>query len=132
MADLSNYMKGAISDYFFRPGVAAPTRPSSLVMSLWSAVTDADAGTGTELSGNGYARATVTWGAVSLPSGLLASNFTATFPTATADWAAATHYGVHDQLGNLLQSLTALNSPQTVLSGSHAEAAAGALTITLS
>lgn len=129
---MSNYLKQACADYFLRPGASAPVRPISHVMSLWSAITDSDAGTGTELIGNAYARSAVTWGTISLPSGVLATNFMVVFPTATLDWLAATHYGVHDHLGNLLQSLTALSSPITVLSGSHAEATAGALTVTLS
>jgi hypothetical protein len=132
MPDLSNYMKQSVADFFFRPGVAAPARPTSLKMSLWSAVTDADAGTGTELVGNGYLRSLCTFGTVSLPSGLLSTNFVCVFPTATANWVQATHYGIHDHLGNLLQSLVALTTPTTVLAGNHAEASAGALTITLS
>lgn len=135
MAEASNYMKQAIADYFFRPGVAAPLRPTSHVMSLWSAITDSDAGTGTELTvgtAPGYARSTVSFGNVTIPGGLISTNFTVVFPTATADWPAATHYGFHDQAGNLLQSLTALTTPQTVLSGSHAEGTAGVLTVTIS
>lgn len=132
MAEMSNYMKQAIADYFFRPSAGAPLRPTLHLMSLWSAITDSDAGTGTELVGSGYTRAGATWGTISLPGGVIATNFTAVFPTATVNWVTATHYGIHDQGGNLMQSLTALTTPQTVLAGQHAEATAGALTLTFS
>lgn len=135
MAEMSNYLKQAVTDQFFRPAVAAPTRPTSHKISLWSAVTDSDAGTGTELtagSAPGYVRTTVTWGNVTIPGGVLQTNLTIVFATATSNWPAATHYGIHDHVGNLLQSLTALTTPQTVLSGNHAEVAAGSFTLTLS
>lgn len=135
MPEMSNYLKAAIITYFFRPSVAAPTRPTGTVVSLWSAITDSDAGTGTELingTSPGYLRATASWGAASIPSGLSTNNLTVVWPTATTNWIAATHYGVHDHLGNLLQSLLALTLPISVLAGNHAEAAPGALTLTLS
>lgn len=135
MAEMSNYAKQAAADYFFRPGVLAPTRPTSHRMSLWSAITDSDAGTGTEFTSGtapGYVRATITWGTIALPSGIMATSITASFPAATGNWPAATHYGIHDQVGNLLQSLTVLTVPRTVLTGGHGEITAGALTLTLS
>lgn len=131
---MSNYIRQATADYFFRPSVTAPIRPTSLVMSLWVSVTDALAGTGVELtsvSAPGYVRSACTWGTLSLPSGVLSTNFVCSFPTATADWPLASFYGVHDQLGQLVHALTALTVPTTVLTGNHAEASAGALTVTL-
>lgn len=135
MAEMSNYLKAAYANYFFRPSVAAPTRPTSNLISLWSAITDSDAGTGTELNvgtSPGYARSAVTWGAASIPGGVMTNNFACVFPTATANWVTATHYGVHDHLGNLLQSLTAVASPIAVLAGNHYEAASGTLILTFS
>lgn len=132
--EMSNYLKQAMADYFFRPSAAAPTRPTLHKMSLWSAITDSDAGTGTELtsgSAPGYVRATITWGNVTIPGGVLSTSVTATFPAATSNWPAVTHYGVHDHAGNLLQSLTALAVAQTVLTGAHGEVPAGSLVITL-
>lgn len=134
MAEMSNYTKQAIADYFFRPAVTAPTRPTSFLASLWSAITDSDAGTGTELvvgTSPGYVRPLITFGNITIPGGVLTSNLTVVFATATGNWVTATHYGIHDHLGNLLQSLTALGAPQTVLSGNHAEIPAGAWTLTL-
>lgn len=135
MAEMSNYMKQAMADYFLRPAATAPTRPTSHRMSLWSAITDSDAGTGTEFTSGtapGYLRSVITWGNITIPGGVIATSLTAVFPAATSDWPAATHYGVHDHAGNLLQSLQTLASPQTILTGNHGEVPAGSLVITLS
>lgn len=135
MADASNYLKQAVADYFFRPSAAAPVRPTSFTMSLWSAVTNAAAGTGTEFTTGtapGYLRSAITWGAITIPGGVLPTNFTCVFPTATGLWPSANFYGIHDQAGNLLHALKALTSaPVIVPSGSHAEATAGTLTVTI-
>lgn len=135
MPEFSNYGMQAFADYFFHPAASAPVRPTSHKMSLWSAITDARAGAGTELTTGtapGYVRATIIWGSITVPGGVMATSLTAVFPAATASWPAATHYGVHDHAGNLLQALKALTAAQTILIGDHGEVPAGSLIITLS
>lgn len=132
--EMSNYLKQAMADFFFRPAAAAPVRPTSHKMSLWSAITDSDAGTGTEFTvgtAPGYLRGAITFGNITIPGGVLATSLTAVFPAATSSWPAANFYGIHDHAGNLLQSLTALAAPSTVLIGNHGEVPAGSITIIL-
>lgn len=99
MANLSDYAENALLDWI--NNVGTPTRPSTVYLALFTAAPN-DAGGGTEVSGNGYARQAVAFGAA---SGGAASNTGAiTFPTATASWGTVTHVGIFDALtaGNLL------------------------------
>lgn len=133
MTDMSNYLETASYDFWFRPGAAAPTRPTSHTVSLWSAVTDQEAGTGTELTNitaPGYARAAVVFGAS--VNGIGSNTALVAFPTNSsgASWPAATFYGVHDHLGNLLQRLVALPAPIIVPAGQHATIQIGGLILT--
>lgn len=126
MSDMSNYMETSTYDFWFRPGVSAPTRPTSHTVSLWSAVTDAEAGTGTELSNGtspGYARVAATFGASTNGAG--ANDAQILWAIASGNWVTATHYGIHDHLGNLLQALKALPAPITVTTGNRAVAEIG-------
>lgn len=131
MSDMSNYLETASYDFWFRPGAGAPTRPTSHSVSLWSAVTDAEAGTGTELT-NGtspaYARTAVTFGAS--VNGAGSNNIQVLFPIAGGNWVTATHYGIHDHLGNLLQSLKPLPASISVTTGNRAVAEIGDLQLT--
>lgn len=126
MSDMSNYLENASYDFWFRPGASAPTRPTSHTVSLWSAVTDAEAGTGTELSSGtstGYARTAATFGAPTNGQG--SNSAQVLFPIAGNNWVTATHYGIHDHLGNLLQALKALPAPISVTTGNRAVAEVG-------
>lgn len=134
MSDLSNYLEEAIYNYFFRPGVGAPTRPTSLSISLWSDVTDSEAGTGTELSdpsSAGYARPAVTMGAFASGSGANDAVVLWPFNSGGGNWVTATHYGIHDHLGNLLQALKLLPAPITIPPGQRATAEIGDLVLNL-
>ncbi len=85
-------------------GAAAFTPPGTVHVALYSAGPN-DAGTGTELTGGGYARVGVTNNATNWPAGNPKSNGVAiTFPTATADWVRAYSWGILDAAtgGNLL------------------------------
>lgn len=128
MADLSDYMETAVADWIC--GGATPTRPTTRYVALFSSATT-DAGGGSELTGNGYARAVATFGAAA--SGVASNSGVVTFPTATGSaWLAATHFAVYDALsgGNQLFHKI-LNAPQTVGVGSTASFAAGTLTLTM-
>lgn len=102
---LSNYAEAAILNYFFR--TAAVTRPTAWYIALYKS-DPTDDNTGTEVSGGGYARRSVTFNAPAQVDGKgqIANSAIVEFPEATADWGEVTHFGVFDALtgGNLLGS----------------------------
>lgn len=128
MSDLSNYAENAIVNHVFRN--TALTSPTTVYVALFTAVSDAEAGTGTEVTGGSYARTAVTFGA---PSNGVSINSLVTFPTATASWGTVTHFGVFDDLtaGNALTIIKALTASKAVGDGDTATFAATALSLTL-
>lgn len=100
---VSNYLADALLNQVFRN--VAWTRPSAVYIALYTSNPTA-ADTGTEVSGGGYARRQVTFGAPATDNGLRTIKNTAeiAFPTATADWGTVTHVGIRDSAsgGNLL------------------------------
>ena len=92
-----------------------------------------DGASGTELSGNGYARQSVTFSAPAAGTGearKISNSATVTFGPATADWGTVVAFGIWDAAtaGNLLYWAN-LTANKTVANGDRAEFAAGALTI---
>jgi hypothetical protein len=121
-------------------GKAAYTAPAGCYAALFSATPTADNGTFTELSGSGYARATIdaanaaaAWSATTTDAtGVWKTNANViNFPTATAGWTAATGFGIYDAAatGTLLYWGT-FGSASTVGNGATASFAAGALKVT--
>ncbi|MDP4299939.1 phage tail fiber protein [Leptothrix discophora] len=117
-------------------GKTAYTMPTVFVG--LSSTTPALAGTGiTEPSGGSYARVATsgaTWATAA--SGSISNAAAITFPTATADWAAAANltYGVlydASTAGNVL-GYGVLTVAKNVLNGDTASIAIGGLTITIS
>ena len=112
---MSDYLENKMVDQLFR-GQTAPTT-STLYIALLTAA-PSDSGGGTELSGGAYSRVAVTsslanWAgtqgagtttASSGTSGNTSNNIAITFPTPTATWGTATHFGIYDASsgGNLL------------------------------
>jgi hypothetical protein len=123
----SDYLELKLLDHTL--GNTAFTQPSSLYVALYT-VAPTDAGGGTEVSGSGYARTLVTFGAAS--SGSAASNSVAQFPVSTAGWGTVTHYGIFDAAtsGNLLV-WEALSSSKVVLIDESLSFAIGNLTVTV-
>ena len=127
MAALSNFAENEMLDHML--GTGAYTAPSNVFLSLWTS-DPTDAGSGTEISGNGYARQDINFGAAS--GGVATSSGVVTFPTASGgSWGNLTHIGLHDAVssGNLLfhGSLTAA---KTISDGDVMQIANGAITIT--
>lgn len=116
MSDLSNYLEEKLVDHVVRN--VAYTSPTTVYVALFTAVTDAEAGTGTEVSGGSYARVPVTFGAQATP-GVTDNSATVTFPQATASWGTITHAALFDALsgGNPLSIIKALAVSKTVASG---------------
>lgn len=108
------------------------TGPTTLYLSLYStAPTESSAGT--ELSGSGYARQTVTFSVdvtTILDQTQATNTANVTFGPATADWSTATGWAVTDQstAGNVLFYNT-FNTGQTVRNTKSLTIVAGNLTI---
>lgn len=112
---MSDYLENKMVDQLFR-GQTAPTT-STLYVALLTAA-PSDSGGGTEVSGGSYARVAVTsslanWAgtqsagsttASSGTGGQTSNNIAITFPTPSATWGTATHFGIYDAStgGNLL------------------------------
>ena len=122
----SNYLETEVLDWAFSTGTA--TRPTSWYLALYTAA-PSDTGGGTEVSGGGYARQSVTF----TVSGTTASNNAAIeFPTATASYGTVTHIGVFDAstAGNLL-AYAALTTSKAIDTGDVFRVPSGDLDITL-
>ncbi len=128
----SDYLENKLLDHHL--GGPDYTRPGTVYVALYSAA-PSDAGGGTELAGNGYARVAVVNNATNWPAASAGSKSNGTeirTPTATgSDWATATHFGIFDAstAGNLLR-WAALTASVTVTVGSDARFAPGALVAT--
>ena len=127
MAEMSNYLENALVNATLRN--TAYTSPTTVYVALYTTdPTDAD--TGTEISGNAYARQSVTF---SSPSNGVTSNSAAVeFPQATGSWGTVAYLGLRDASsgGNLLYH-TPLDASKTIATGDVFRIAAGSLTVTL-
>ena len=128
MTMLSNYLETAWVNHVLRN--TAYTSPGASVYVSLHTADPTDAGTGTEVSGNNYARVQVTsWDA---PASRATQNTGAvTFPTPSGSWGTITHWGIWDAatVGNLLMygALTSSIAP----SSGTVRFAAGALDLTV-
>jgi hypothetical protein len=123
----SNFLELEILDHVFRN--SAYTAPSTIYVALFTSAPN-DAGGGTEVSGNGYARQSMAFSAAS--SGSIANSGSVEFPTATGDQGTITHVGLFDasSSGNLL-AYGALTASKAVGSGDVFRFNAASLTISL-
>lgn len=122
----SNYLETEILDHVFSGN--SYTAPTTLYLSLHTANPDED-GSGTEVTGGGYARQTVTF----TTSGNTSTTSAAVeYPTATASYGTVSHVGVWDAstAGNLL-CYASLTSSKTIDTGDVFRVPAGDLDITL-
>jgi hypothetical protein len=129
MSDFSNYAENAILSHLFR--AVSLSSPATVYVALYTAVSDAEAASGTEVSGGSYARTAVTMGAPS--NGVSTNSAAVTFPTASASWGTVTHFNIMDAStsGNALTAIKALNASKTIGSGDTAQFAIGDLSITV-
>lgn len=95
----SDYLEEAIIEHFLRN--TAQTSPANVFCALYT-VDPSDSGGGTEVTGNGYARQDITFGAPT--DGLVQNSAEIAFPQATASWGTIVAIGVFDAstAGNLL------------------------------
>lgn len=140
MSALSDYLENKILDHILR--ATAFTAPTSVFVGLLTAA-PADAGGGTEVAGNGYARVEVvsglaawnntqgnTTGASTGADGTIENAAAVSFPTPIASWGTVTHFAVYDAAtaGNLL-FYAALSIAKTINTGDVVSFAAGALSL---
>ena len=109
------------------------TAPAGVYVGLFSTAPANDGASGTELSGNGYARQQVTFGAPAPDTGnvrKVSNTNVITFGPASADWLQAVAFGIWDaaSAGELLY-WDNLTTPKTVQNGDKVEYAVGALVV---
>ena len=99
MSAMSDYLELKVLDHVC--SVTAYTMPANVYVGLSTGSFGED-NSGTELSGNNYAREEVTFSAAS--SGAITNSATVEFNAATGSWGTITSFGVFDALtsGNLL------------------------------
>ena len=127
MAEMSNYLENALVNATLRN--TSYTSPATIYVALYTTdPTDAD--TGTEVSGNGYARQSVTFSAPS--NGATSNSAAVEFPQATGSWGTVAYIGLRDasSSGNLLYH-TALDASKTIATGDVFRIAIGSLSVTL-
>lgn len=126
MSAMSDYLENKVLDHVL--GTTSYTMPATVYIGL-STGSFADDNSGTELTGNGYARQSIAFDAAA--SGTTDNTSNVDFPAATGSWGTVSHYGLFDALsgGNLLIH-GAFTVSKTVASGDILRIAAGELDIT--
>jgi hypothetical protein len=127
MAEMSNFLEDALINATLRN--TTYTSVATVYVSLWTS-DPTDAGSGTEVSGNSYARTAVTFGAPS--NGASTNSADVTFPTATGSWGVVGWIGINDAStsGNLLYH-SPLDTSKTIDSGDIFKISTGNLSVTL-
>jgi hypothetical protein len=127
MAEMSNYLEDALINATLRN--TSYTSPAVVYLGLYTSdPTDADSGS--EVTGNAYARQAITFGAPS--NGVTTNTAVIEFPQATGSWGTITHIGIEDALtsGNLLYH-SPLDASKTIATGDVFRIAIGSLSVTL-
>lgn len=132
MAAMTNYLADKLINHTLRN--TAYAAPATVYLSLHKADPTRTGSHANEVSGGGYARKAITFGAPS-DNGTaeeVANNALVDFGTATADWGTATHFGIEDAsaAGNML-IFGALPSSKIIQNGDPVSAAIGAMTVSL-
>ncbi len=129
MAALSNYAEKLLLDWMMTTGSA--TRPTAWYVALYTAA-PSDSGGGTEVSGNGYSRQSVTFDAASSPGGTTSNSAAVTFTASGGSWGTISHIGIFDAStsGNLLWH-GAMTASKTIADGDTLEFAIGNIDLTI-
>ena len=127
MSVASDYLENEILDHIFRN--SAYTSPASVHLALYTAA-PSDSGGGTEVSGNGYAREAITFGAAS--GGTISNTAAVEFTASGGNFGTVTHWGIFDAStsGNLLAH-GALTASRAVNDGDTLTFAIGDIDISL-
>lgn len=129
MSALSNYAEKLVLDWLMTTGSA--TRPTAWYVALYTSA-PSDSGGGTECSGGGYSRQSVTFDPASSPGGTTQNTGTVTFTASGSSWGTITHLGLFDSStgGNLLWH-GALTASKTVDDGDILQFSAGNIDLAL-
>lgn len=129
MADMSDYLEVKLLNLTLNG--SAFTAVDDPYISLHTA-DPTDAGTGTEVSGTGYARVQAEFATASGTSGSVATTTDTTWAAAGASWGTVGWIGVWDasSSGNMLYH-TALDAAKTIDTGDVFKITTGNLTVTL-
>lgn len=129
MSALSNYAEKLLLDYMMT--TESVTRPTAWYIGLFTTATD-DASGGTELTGNGYARQSVTFDAATSGAGTTSNSNAPTFTAAGGNWGTITHIAIFDALtgGNRLWH-GALAASKSIDDGDSLQFAIGNVDLTL-
>jgi hypothetical protein len=126
MSAMSDYLENEILDHIL--GTGAYTMPSAVYVGL-STGSFGDDNSGTELTGNNYARVAATFSAAA--SGTTSNSAAVEFAAATGSWGSVSHFGIFDasSAGNLLIH-GAFTTAKTIESGDILKISTGDLDIT--
>jgi len=129
MAALSDHAENLLLNFLMTTGTA--TRPTNWYVALFTSAPN-DAGGGTEVSGNGYSRQSVSWDTASGTGGTTANSGAVSFTASGSGFGTVTHIGIFDasSSGNLLWH-GAMDASKTVASGDVLQFAAGAIDLTI-
>lgn len=138
MTAASNYLEEKTLNHILQnvsESGASYTAPANVYVSLHTGSPEEDDSGSNEITGNDYARQTVTFGNVSVVANVcsVSSNVAVTFPQANGAYSAnVTHIGIYDasSTGNLM-FYGALSTEKQVTDGDVFQINSGSLTITL-
>lgn len=129
MAALSDYAEKLLLDWMMTTGAA--TRPTAWYVALYTAA-PSDSGGGTEVSGSGYSRQSVTLAAASTPGGTTSNTNAVSFTAVGGAFGTVTHIGIFDAStgGNLLWH-GAMTASKAVADGDTLEFSIGNIDLTI-
>lgn len=127
MSEMSNYLENGLLNAVLRN--TSYTSPATVYVGLYTS-NPGEGNTGTELSGNSYARKSATFNAPS--DGVCTNSASVEFDQATGTWGTVSHVGLLDAItsGNLL-FYTDITTAKTIETGDIFKIAAGSLSVTL-
>jgi len=122
----SNYLETKVLGHVF--GATAYSAPGTIYLGLFTS-NPAEDGSGTEISGSGYARKSV---AFTVSDNTASNSAAVEFDTATGSWGTITHVGIFDAStsGNLM-AYAALTASKAIETGDVFRVPSGDLDITL-
>ena len=126
MSQATDYLENALLNHVFRN--TAMTSPTTVYLGLYS-VAPTDSSAGTELTGNGYARQAITFGAPS-PAGTINNSATVTFTASGGAWSAAIAAAISDASSGGNQLVYGSITSVTLADGDSVQFTANNITVT--
>ena len=129
MAALSDVSEKLVLDWLMTTGSA--TRPTAWYVALYTGA-PSDSGGGTEVSGSGYARKTVTFDAAATPGGTTQNSGDVSWTASGATFGTVVAIGIHTAVsgGDLLWHGN-MTASKTIADGDTLEFSAGNIDLTL-